>query len=561
MARRVVPQQRWDTFVQLIQSKVNSATLHLPVRLTVASRCNVRRFCDPPFDLVEAEGKMGDYRALPNSPTICVESPSANNLLQTSSSPTNMSLSVTLHDSLLTPSPPPPTPLPMARVALVGLMLLVNHFSLFVIFPFLPFMIQDFFPGVAYQKLGLYAGLLAGSFNVGALLAGVLWGKLADRIGRRPVLLLGIVGTTSCVLLFGFSRSYWMAVLARFLWGALNGNIPIAKTYLSEICDDSNQAKGFAVIGFAASVGRLIGPIVGGILAQPASKYPHSIFGSMPLFITHPYLLPMLVGAIICTMVFPFAFIVLKESMPENNLQQETQEIVPLAEVLKASSVWKSITLFGMLSFAAYMIEELFSLWLALPVLLGGFGLESSRIGLVLTLCAPIPLFSQAIVFPKLVDKIGFKQVFLRSLAGMGLIIAVVPFSTFLLSTSVPLAWTVLIASFTCFMIGRFFGFASVYALINNSCHIHRGAVNGAGQSIASFARIIAPIVGGYMFTWTIEHKGVGQVIDVRAVFYFLGIWCMITAYLAATLPSNIDRKVKVVMSFNSESVSSAKSG
>eukprot|EP00475_Leptophrys_vorax_P038525 TRINITY_DN6815_c0_g2_i1.p1 TRINITY_DN6815_c0_g2~~TRINITY_DN6815_c0_g2_i1.p1 ORF type:complete len:524 (+),score=119.86 TRINITY_DN6815_c0_g2_i1:38-1609(+) len=451
---------------------------------------------------------------------------------------------------------PPATPLPVLRVGLVGLMLLVNHFSMFVIFPFLPFMIRDFFPQTSYEKLGLYAGILAGAFNLGALIAGVLWGRLADKIGRRPVLLLGLIGTTACVLLFGFSTKFWVAVLARFAWGALNGNIPIAKTYLSEICDDSNQAKGFAVIGFAASLGRLIGPIVGGVLAQPALKYPHSVFGRSLLFQEYPYLLPMLVGALICVFVFPFAFFTLKETLSDHKVEKTSQEIVPLIDVLKASSVWRSITLFGMLSFAAYMIEELFSLWLALPVVFGGFGLESAKIGLVLTLCAPVPLFSQAVLFPKFVDIMGFKHVFLRSLAGMGFIIAIVPFSSGLLATSTQTAWSILILTFTCFMIGRFFGFASVYALINNSCQIHRGAVNGAGQSIASLARIIAPVVGGFLFSWTIERsEGGDKVINVKMVFFFLGFWCLLTSYVASTLPDHINRKqVSVVQTQTSSS-------
>jgi MFS family permease len=433
---------------------------------------------------------------------------------------------------------------PFFKVMLVGLMLLVNHFSMFVIFPFLPFMMQDFFPRTPFEKLGLYAGILAGSFNVGALVAGVLWGKLADRIGRRPVLLMGLVGTGTCVLLFGFSRSYWVAVLARFLWGALNGNIPIAKTYLSEICDDSNQARGFAVIGFAASLGRLVGPVIGGVLSQPAMKYPN-VFGSSGLFASFPYLLPMLIGAIICVVVFPFAWFLLDESLPDELVSKRTE--MPLLRVLQISAVWKSISLFGMLSFVAYMLEELFSLWLALPLSLGGFALNSSKIGLVLTLCAPIPLISQAVIFPWLVDKFGFKHVFLYSMLAMGVFISIVPLNSMIVRSSGLLSWLGLIISFTFFLIGRFFGFASVYALINNSCGpLNRGAVNGAGQSLASFTRIIAPVIGGFFFTWSIEHKKVrpASMVDVRAVFILLAVWCTLTAYVASTLPISINLKM-----------------
>lgn len=121
-----------------------------------------------------------------------------------------------------------------------------------------------------------------------------MWGWLADVLGRRPVLLLGVCGIISCELLFGFSQNFVWAVVARLLWGILNGNIGVVKTYISEICDDSNQAKGFAVIGMTGGVAKITGSITGGFLAQPASKY--SVLQS-GFFCTFPYSLPCLVGA------------------------------------------------------------------------------------------------------------------------------------------------------------------------------------------------------------------------------------------------------------------------
>lgn len=86
------------------------------------------------------------------------------------------------------------TPLPMKRVALIGLILFANTFNILVIFPFLPWMVRDFFPELSDTELGFEAGYLASAFHLGSFFGSIMWGRLADKYGRRPILLIGIVG-------------------------------------------------------------------------------------------------------------------------------------------------------------------------------------------------------------------------------------------------------------------------------------------------------------------------------------------------------------------------------
>ena len=106
----------------------------------------------------------------------------------------------------------------------------------------------------------------------------MLWGWIADRLGRRPVLLMGITFIIACELFFGFSQNFAWAILARLMWGLLNGNMVVVMTYISEvsrslhavsihtdsvhpllqICDDTNQAKGFAAVGTSGGISRLL---------------------------------------------------------------------------------------------------------------------------------------------------------------------------------------------------------------------------------------------------------------------------------------------------------------
>ena len=146
----------------------------------------------------------------------------------------------------------PGTPLPKVEAYLIGLILLSNGFSSMVIFPFIPFMVHDFFPEYSKEDLGFKVGWLGSAYFMGSFFGSILWGWLSDRLGRRPCLLCGICGTIFAVLLFGFSTSFTQALTARFLWGLLNGNIGVAKTMMAEICDDTNQAKGMALIAAQA---------------------------------------------------------------------------------------------------------------------------------------------------------------------------------------------------------------------------------------------------------------------------------------------------------------------
>ena len=105
-----------------------------------------------------------------------------------------------------------------------------------MIFPFLPFMIHDFFPYLAKTELGHKAGYLGSAYFIGNFIGSLLWGWVSDRVGRRPVLLVGMCGTIASEILFGLSQNFTWAVIGRLMWGLLNGNIGVAKTYISEVC-------------------------------------------------------------------------------------------------------------------------------------------------------------------------------------------------------------------------------------------------------------------------------------------------------------------------------------
>ena len=171
---------------------------------------------------------------------------------------------------------------------------------------------------------GEKAGLIGSAFSLGALFGNMFWGFMADRIGRRQVLLCGIIGTMFSCLLFGFSWNFWMALTSRFLWGALNGNIGVSKVYLGEILDDTNSARGMSVYGIIGGVGRIIGPLIGGFLSSPAKTFS---FMKGTIFETFPYCLPQIILAFGCFTMLILAYIYLPETEAFISMKQNRMDL------------------------------------------------------------------------------------------------------------------------------------------------------------------------------------------------------------------------------------------
>jgi MFS family permease len=122
-----------------------------------------------------------------------------------------------MSQSRISSSPSKPvTPLAYEKIALLGLILFANNASIWMIFSFLPFMVQYYFAYLSKAELGYYAGMLGSAFSCGALLGNLIWGAVSDKWGRRPALLLGLLGTGRQVSLLPSDFCFFSVSLRSF---------------------------------------------------------------------------------------------------------------------------------------------------------------------------------------------------------------------------------------------------------------------------------------------------------------------------------------------------------
>ncbi|GAM39873.1 hypothetical protein TCE0_034r11771 [Talaromyces pinophilus] len=200
--------------------------------------------------------------------------------------------------------------LPKKQMAVLAMIALAEQTALNSISPYLPDMTSRF-PEVHGENVGVYVGLIASAFALAQFVTNYYWGWLSDRVGRKPVILLGTACTAVCFVLFGFCTTLWQAILVQALMGMLNGNAGLVSTCLGEITNRSNQSRAFTYLPVLYGIGGITGPLLGGSLVfrtNPLNKEQPN---------PYPYVLPNILSAAILIIDFIFVICLLEESLED----------------------------------------------------------------------------------------------------------------------------------------------------------------------------------------------------------------------------------------------------
>jgi MFS family permease len=158
-------------------------------------------------------------------------------------------------------------------------------------------MVESF--GVPHEEIPFYVGITFACFSFAQFLTGIFWGRVSDRFGRKPTMLMGLSGSLLFILIFGFSTTLPMAIFARCSSGLVNGNVGILRTMVAEMVPQRElQPRAFSVMPMIWTTGSILGPAIGGFLADPVTNHPNWFKGEPPAFLKKfPFCLPNLVSA------------------------------------------------------------------------------------------------------------------------------------------------------------------------------------------------------------------------------------------------------------------------
>jgi MFS transporter, DHA1 family, tetracycline resistance protein len=146
-----------------------------------------------------------------------------------------------------------------------------------IVIPVLPYYAE----GTRFGATPREVGLLFASYSVMQLVFSPVLGRLSDKYGRRPILLISLLGTCLGFLILGFATTLWMLFLGRIIDGISGGNISTAQAYIADVTTKENRAKGMGLIGAAFGLGFVFGPAIGGILSRWGINVPFLFAGGL----------------------------------------------------------------------------------------------------------------------------------------------------------------------------------------------------------------------------------------------------------------------------------------
>jgi len=381
----------------------------------------------------------------------------------------------------------------MNRKLLTSILLVVfiDLLGFSLILPLLPYYAETF------NASELTTGLLIAVYALMQLIGAPILGRLSDRYGRRPILLISVFGTFLGFLLFGFATSLWMLFIARILDGITGGNLSVAQAYISDVTDAKNRAKGLGLIGAAFGVGFIIGPVTGGFLSQ---------FG---------YNVPAFVAAGLALINFILIFAWLPESLKKEKREQLVEQKKPavrldaLVTALKRPFTGSLLItrFFFSLSFAIF--QTIFSLYA-----LAKFNLTARDTGLVLTYVGILSVFVQGFLVGRLINRFREDHLITFSVALMALSLA-----GWALAPSV--FWLLVVLTPTSIS-GGILNTLLSSTLTKAVASQEIGGILGLSTAVESSTRIIAPILGGALLekvgTWS--PGAFGAIIMIGVTIY-----------------------------------------
>ncbi len=356
--------------------------------------------------------------------------------------------------------------------------------------PVLPFYVERLAlsAGATRQSVAIHVGLLTGVYALGQLFFAPVWGRLSDRIGRRPLILIGIGGYVIAQILFGLATSLWLLYATRILGGILSSaTLPVSAAYVADMTSDKERGRGMAWLGTAVSLGFVVGPALGAPLSRRdlhfTTRYGHLLLDSFSV--------PFFAAAALGLLALFAALRWLPESLPAQgpHAADETMQ-TDWRGVARSLGPLLGLALVG--QFALAIFEATFALFAQ-----ARFNYGPGAVGAVFVVCGLVMTVFQ-------VGAVGFLAGRVSEIyqigAGFGLMEASIALLVLARTTFFVFVFVGLLALGTALIA------PNLAALISKRGGSRRvGAALGVQNAANSLGQASGPLLGGMLFIWQIN--------------------------------------------------------
>ncbi|MDB5446102.1 MAG: transporter [Phenylobacterium sp.] len=408
---------------------------------------------------------------------------------------------------------------PPARRAAIGFILVsvcLDVLSLGIVIPVLPPLIQRFEGGDA-GAAGRFIGLTTAVWAVAQFFAAPVLGALSDRFGRRPVLLISLLGLSLDYLLMAFAPSLGWLFLGRVISGLTAAGLAVANAYIADVTPQEKRAATFGVIGAAWGVGFILGPSLGGVLGDVWIR------------------LPFLAAAGLTMLGVVYGAVVLPESLaPENRARFAWAKANPVGSLSFLASHRELLSLSAvnlLLQFANNVLPTLFILYAS-----NRYGWSLKVTGPALALVGVCNILVQGLLVRRVISLVGEWGALIAGLVGGGL-----GFALFGLAPN----GVVFLAAIPVFALIGLFGPGYQGLITRRVASSEQGRLQGANASLGGLAGIAAPLTFGYVYAWFVapghpQLPGAGFLLAalLHAIAALIAVGLMVRAPRTAQQPA-----------------------
>lgn len=420
--------------------------------------------------------------------------------------------------------------------------------AFFSIFPYINQMAQQN-GQLADADVGFYSGLIESLFSLTQALVMVFWGRAADALGRKPILVSSLVGVAVATSTFGLAKTIWQMILFRCVAGVFAGTIVTIRTMLTEVSTPRTQALAFSWFAFSGNMGIFLGPLLGGALADPAHQYP-GLFGHVQFFHDYPYALASFViaGLGVVAVVTSAVFVdetLEKEPVPSaedgTGSNKPKDEKLSIAEIIKSPGVGFVLYIYLHIMLLAFAYTAVVPVFWFTPVRLGGYGFAPYQISIMMALNGAAQAAWLLVAFPPLQHRYGTNAVLRGCAAAYPFFFLACPLGNVLLRAGADTAFWVLAPLATVAGVGVSMSFTAVQLALNDVSPNPRvlGTLNSVALAAISLLRSFAPALFTSLFAVGARTQWLGG----YAIWVLMALMALWFTVLARFLPE--EKKTK----------------